>query len=68
MPRQRTSELREYHESPPTLVRDMEQWLDVGDRREAAERVRQWVIESYELAPLAKATAPRRKSKSRKSR
>ncbi|WP_053231716.1 hypothetical protein [Sandaracinus amylolyticus] len=63
MPRQRASELREYHESPPALVRDMEQWLDVGDRREAAQRVREWVVESYELA---RTTPARRKPKSRK--
>lgn len=46
-----TDELREYHEAPPALVRDMEQWLAVGDRRASAERVRSWLLESYALAP-----------------
>ena len=66
MPR-RSSELREYHESPPAIVRDMEEWLAVGDRRAAAERVRRWLLESYELAP-AKAALPHLPERARRTR
>ncbi|MDQ3036198.1 MAG: hypothetical protein M3Y87_27605 [Myxococcota bacterium] len=37
----------------------MQEWLAVGDRQAAAERVRHWLIASYELAPVKVAPAPR---------
>jgi len=61
-------ELREYHESPPAIVRDMEQWLAVGDRQAAAERVRRWLVDSYELAPAKVSPAPRRRSRASTAR
>lgn len=59
-------ELREYHEAPPALVRDMEQWLAVGDRREDAERVRAWLLESYALGPAKARPRSPRPSRARK--
>jgi hypothetical protein len=44
--------LLEYHEAPPAIVRDMEEWLAVGDRRAMAESVRRWLLESYALEPV----------------
>ena len=54
-------DLREYHEAPPALVRDMEEWLAVGERREDARRVRAWLIDSYALAQPKRARATRKR-------
>ncbi len=63
-------ELPEYHDSPPEILRAMDEWLAVDDRREQAARVRRWLERAKALPaakPLAAAKPAKRARRARKT-
>lgn len=46
-----------YAEAPRAIIRDMERWLDVGERRRDAARVRDWLDREYRLGSSSASTA-----------